>query len=267
MLSAMFGKMVRSSRVVMCGFALFMVVFSTVSTVIVVTSPAAVAQEEEGEKSAAETAQNRSALEFFIHAMGWKYLIAFGLLSFWFVAILVMNFMAIRREAMMPSLLIQGFEAQLNEKQYQAAFEMAKADQSFLGKVLASGMSKLSGGYGEASAAMQETGDYENMVMEHRLSYVALVGSIAPMLGLLGTVDGMVAAFAEISKSETPPPPAKLAEGVMTALITTLVGLVMAIPAVMIYAFLKNRLQSLGAEVGTNIGNLMGRFSNLPTKK
>jgi biopolymer transport protein ExbB len=265
MLSAMFGKMVRSSRAVMCGFALFLVAFSTVSTVMVVTSPAAVAQDEA--KSDAEVAKDKSALEFFIDAMGWKYLISFGALSFWFVAILVMNFMQIRREAMMPSLLVQGFEAQLNEKQYQAAFEMAKADTSFLGKVLASGMSKLSGGYGEASAAMQETGDYENMVMEHRLSYIALVGSIAPMLGLLGTVDGMVAAFAEISKSETPPPPAKLAEGVMTALITTLVGLVMAIPAVMIYAFLKNRLQQLGSEMGTTIGNLMGRFSNLPQKK
>lgn len=265
MLSALFGKMVRSSRAALCGFALFLAAFSTVSTVVVVTSPAAVAEEEK--KSAADAAKEKSALQFFIDAMGWKYLLSFGLLSFWFVAILVMNFMQIRREAMMPSLLIQGFEAQLNEKQYQAAFEMAKADSSFLGKVLASGMSKLSGGYGEASAAMQETGDYENMLMEHRLSYIALVGSIAPMLGLLGTVDGMVAAFAEISKSDTPPPPAVLAEGVMTALITTLVGLVMAIPAVMIYAFLKNRLQALGSEMGQAIGNLMGRFSNLPAKK
>lgn len=265
MLSALFGKLVRSSRAALCGLALFLVCASTVSTIVVVTSPEAVAQEEE--KTTAEKNANKSALEFFIDAMGWKYLTSFGLLSFWFVAILVMNFMAIRREAMMPSLLIQGFEAQLNEKQYQAAFEMAKADQSFLGKVLAAGMSKLSGGYGEASAAMQETGDYENMVMEHRLSYVALVGSIAPMLGLLGTVDGMVKAFADIAKQDTPPPPSELAAGVMTALITTLVGLVMAIPAVMIYAFLKNRLQALGSEMGQTIGNLMGRFSNLPAKK
>ncbi len=265
MLSALFSKLVRSSRAALCGFALILVCVSTVSTIMVLTSSEAVAQEVA--KTAAELAAEKSALQFFIDAMGWKYLLSFGLLSFWFVAILVMNFMQVRREAMMPSLLIQGFEAQLNEKQYQAAFEMAKADHSFLGKVLASGMAKLSGGYGEASAAMQETGDYENMIMEHRISYIALVGSIAPMLGLLGTVDGMVAAFATISASDTPPPPAVLAEGVMTALITTLVGLVMAIPAVMIYAFLKNRLQALGSEMGTTIGNLMGRFSNLPTKK
>ncbi len=263
MLSALFGKMVRSSRAVLCGFALFLVFSSSVATVMVVTSPAAMAEDE---KSANPNA-DKSALEFFFEAMGWTYSISFGLLSFFFVAMLVMNFMAIRREAMMPSLLVQGFEAQLNEKQYQGAFEMAKADQSFLGKVLAAGMSKLSGGYGEASAAMQETGDYENMIMEHRLSYIALVGSIAPMLGLLGTVHGMVEAFAKIASMDQPPPPNELAKGVMTALITTLVGLVMAIPAVMIYAFLKNRLQSIGSEMGTTIGNLMGRFSNLPTKK
>ncbi len=266
MLSALFGKLVRSSRAVLCGYALLLVGISTFTSVMLVASPAAVAQDEET-TAADETASSKSALEFFFEAMGITYSLSFGLLSFFFVAMLVLNFMAIRREAMMPSLLIQGFEAQLNEKQYQAAFEMAKADQSFLGKVLAAGMSKLSGGYGECQAAMQEAGDYENMVMEHRLSYVALVGSIAPMLGLLGTVHGMVEAFSQIAARDTPPPPNELAKGVMTALITTLVGLVMAIPAVMIYAFLKNRLQALGGEVGNTVGTLMGRFSNLPTKK
>jgi biopolymer transport protein ExbB len=265
MLTAMFGKLIRGSQAAFCGCVLFLVGASTVSTVILVTSPAAVAQE--AEESLAKKNQNKTALEFFVEAMGWKYLTSFGLLSFWFVSIVVLNVMHIRREAMMPPQLVQGFEAQLNEKQYQAAFEMAKADDSFLGKVLAAGMAKLNGGYGEASAAMQETGDYENMLMEHRLSYIALVGSVAPMLGLLGTVDGMVVAFAEISKSDTPPPPPKLAEGVMTALITTLVGLLMAIPAVMIYAFLRNRLQALGSELGSTVSRLMSRFSNVPAKK
>jgi biopolymer transport protein ExbB len=250
-------------RMALCCLMTMLMIGSTVATIMSVTAPTVQAQDAETEEGAKEP---ESFFVFFYKAMGPLYLISFGLLSFFFVAMIVMCFMQIRREALMPSLLVQGFEAQLNEKKYQEAYEMVKADPSFLGKILSAGMGKLSAGYGEAQSAMQDAGDYENMGLEHKISYIALVGSVAPMLGLLGTVDGMVVAFAKIAASDKPPPPPVLAEGVMTALITTLVGLVMAIPAVMIYAFLKNRLQLLGTEVGNTVGSLMGRFATMGKK-
>jgi biopolymer transport protein ExbB len=194
--------------------------------------------------------------------LGIRYTIAFLALSFTGVALLIMNLLTARREAICPAHLEETFGAYLDNKQYQEAFELAKNDESFLGQVLAAGMSKLSQGYPQAIEAMQEVGEEENMKLEHRLSYIALIGSIAPMLGLLGTVDGMIGSFSVIANSPTQPKPSELASGIATALFTTLVGLVIAIPAIGIYNILKNRVARLVLEVGIVSEDLLSRFQN-----
>ena len=213
--------------------------------------------------AAATVPEEESLLEFYYKSLGLRYVIAFGGLSFWFVALLILNFLALRRSAVIPDALIQNFEAALNEKNYQGAYDMAKADESMLGALLAAGMSKLQQGYDASEGAMNEVGEDEAMKLEHRLSYVALIGSIAPMVGLLGTVDGMVASFPVIAKSTTPPSPASLAEGISMALITTLVGLVMAIPAIGFFAYFKNQLARYIFDVGAVAEGLRSRFKTV----
>jgi biopolymer transport protein ExbB len=105
-------------------------------------------------------------------------------------------------------------------------------------------------------------GEEENMKLEHRLSYMALIGSIAPMVGLLGTVDGMIGSFSVIANSPTTPKPNELAAGIATALFTTLIGLVIAIPAIAVYNILKNRVSRLVLEVGIISEDLLSRFQN-----
>ncbi len=56
-----------------------------------------------------------------------------------------------------------------------------------------------------AIEAMQEVGEDENMKLEHRLSYIAIIGTVSPMVGLLGTVDGMIQSFSEIAIRSTAP--------------------------------------------------------------
>lgn len=209
----------------------------------------------------------KSQLRFFYDALGLRYTIAFLFLSFVFVALTVMNFLAIRRQSIVPPDLIANFESLLNEKRYQEAYELAKNDDSFLGHVLAAGLPKLQEGYPQAMEAMQEVGEDENMKLEHRLNYIALIGTISPMVGLLGTVDGMVAAFQVIAASSTQPKPSELAQGISMALITTLVGLWLAIPAIAIFGILRNKLQRLGLEVGIHAERLMSRFQNVGAKK
>ncbi|MCE9526588.1 MAG: MotA/TolQ/ExbB proton channel family protein [Planctomycetales bacterium] len=242
-------------------------------------SPAAVVAQEEGaavdpaaEPAAGETPAEaapvqKNFLVWFAGALGWRYCIAFLIISFSFVAVLVMNLLSARRDAVCPRHLADAFEAHLNEKRFQEAFDLAKADESMLGQMLAAGMSKLQQGYDKAMEAMGQVGEEENMKIEHRMSYIGLVGSISPMVGLLGTVDGMVASFMVIAAATTTPKPSVLAEGVSTALITTLVGLVLAIPAVISLALLKNRFAKLVMEVGITAGNLMGRFEGMAAKK
>lgn len=219
--------------------------------------------------AAASTAvPEQNLLQFYFSALGWRYTIAFLAISFTFVALIVMNLLALRRESVIPTALIEGFEAHINEKKYQEAYDLAKADESFLGRVLTAGMERMSDGYPQSVEAMQEVGEDEAMKLEHRLSYIALIGTVSPMVGLLGTVDGMVGAFREIVKAgDVQPKPSRLAEGISMALITTLVGLVLAIPAVGLFGILRNRLGRLTLEVGIISERLMNRVVKLLQKK
>jgi biopolymer transport protein ExbB len=218
------------------------------------------------EEPAPEGQKRQSYLEFFFGALGWRYTIAFLIISFTFVAFLVMNLLSLRRDAICPRHLAAAFEAAVNEKKFQEAFDMAKNDDSMMGQMLAAGMQNLQQGYTSALDAMGQVGEDENLKLEHRLSYLSLVGSIAPMVGLLGTVDGMVASFQVIAMSDTQPKPSELAQGISMALITTLVGLVLAIPAIIAFSLLKNRLTRLVMETGAQCGNLMSRFESMGKK-
>jgi biopolymer transport protein ExbB len=209
---------------------------------------------------------DQSVLEYYIKALGWLYVVVFLTLSFLLVALVVMNLLGARRENIVPLSLVEGFEQLLNEKKFQEAYELAKQDESFLGKVLAAGLAKLSAGYSQAIEAMQEVGEEENMKLEHRLGYVGMVGAIAPMFGLLGTVDGMTQSFRVIASRTTAPPPYELADGVAKALVTTLFGLWLAIPAIIIYGILRNRFSRLTLEVGVLSEGLMSRFQNVKPK-
>lgn len=207
-----------------------------------------------------EPAAKESQLTFFYKALGVKYVIAFLAISFTFVALIVMNVLTLRRSSIVPMELVEAFEANLNEKKYQEAYDLAKNDDSFLGHVLAAGLGKLSQGYPQAIEAMQEVGEEETMKLEHRLGYIALIGTISPMVGLLGTVDGMVESFQVIATMTTQPKPSELAGGISKALITTLVGLWIAIPAIALFGIMRNRMARLTLEVGIVSEGLMSRF-------
>jgi biopolymer transport protein ExbB len=234
-----------------------------------VTPPAAHAQDDKdngaggdaakGDQTT-ETKPRQSFLSWFFEALGYSYTIVFLALSFTFVALFVMMLLSSRRENICPPPLIEGFEAHLQQGAYQEAYELARSDESFLGQVLAAGLAKVSTGYPEAIEAMQEVGEEENMKLEHRLGYIALIGTISPMVGLFGTVDGMIRSFSVIASATTTPKPSELAKGVATALVTTLVGLAIAIPAVAVFNIIKNRIARLVLEVGIRSEELMSHF-------
>ena len=213
-----------------------------------------------------ETVQKKSFLSWLVESLGPLYIIVFLILSFTLVALFVMNLLSARRETVCPDHLIENFEANLDQKNYQEAYEMAKADDSFLGNVLSTGLAKLTAGYAQAVEGMQEVGEEESMKLDHRLSYLALIGTISPMIGLFGTVHGMIDSFSTIAQAGGAPDPNELAGGISRALMTTLVGLAIAIPAIASYNILRNRVQRLVLEVGIVSENLMSRFENVSGK-
>lgn len=241
-------------------------VAAAVGPTVTLAPGVALAQDDEAAADEEPSAEGESMLVFYYNALGLKYVIVFLLLSFGLVALLVMCFLQIRKPVLMPSGLSQAFEAHLDAKEYQQAYELAKNDESYLGQVLAAGMGKLQSGYGAAVEALQAEEGEQAMKLEHKISYVSLVGALAPMFGLLGTVDGMVSAFMIIAKSATAPKPNELAIGISQALITTLIGLWLAIPAIACFALFKNWLQKLTGDVDAEAMRLMSRFQNMGKK-
>ncbi len=229
----------------------------------------AVPAEKDVAAAASDDAEDSiSYLQWAGNSLGWFYGMIFLGISFLLVALFVMNVLTARRDNVIPKELLEGFEKHLDAKQFQEAYDLARDDESFLGHVLTAGISKVSGGYNEALEGMQEVGEEENMRLEHRLSYLALIGTLSPMIGLLGTVSGMIESFKLIANTATgAPDPQALAQGISTALFTTLVGLALAIPALAAYNLLRNRVSRLVLEVGILSEGLMGRFQKKPEQK
>jgi biopolymer transport protein ExbB len=230
----------------------------------------AAAAEERGANSpdldAADTAP-KTYLQWAYRALGLKYTVVFLGLSVTMVALVVMLIVELRRANICPPELVEGFEQHLQEKRYQEAYELAKADESYLGSVLSAGMANVNAGYPSALEAMQEVGEEEAMKLEHRLSLIQLIGTISPMVGLYGTVDGMIASFRQLTTPGVTPKPWELAWGVSTALFTTLLGLAIAIPTIAIFNVLKNRLARLVFDVGVLSEGLMKRFDTTPVAR
>ena len=199
-------------------------------------------------------------LAWTFQALGISYTAIFFALSITLLTLIVMNRLAARQDNICPPDLVEGVEQQLAEGNAQAAAELVRTDDSFLGQVVAAGLSKLDRGHSHAVEAMQEVGEEETMKMEHNLSYMALIGNISPMIGLFGTVQGMIAAFRTIATSGSTPKPSELAMDISTALFTTLAGLAIAIPAIAVYNILRNRVQRMTMQVGVTSEELLERF-------
>jgi biopolymer transport protein ExbB len=204
-----------------------------------------------------------STLEWMVRTSGvFGYLLL--LLSLVLGALILYQLLQLRRDNYLPAAFLEQFERLLNDKNYQAAYEAARSDESFMAKVLAAGMARLSRGYDDVLKGMQEVGDEELMTMEQSIGYLALIASVAPMLGLLGTVEGLVETLQVIAQSTTSPRPHLLADGVATALFTTFAGLAVALPALVCHSLFKNRLANFVRESGAEAEELMQRFRQLP---
>ncbi len=153
-----------------------------------------------------------------------------------------------RRATLVPEETQQNLAAMLAEKRYREAIEYAGSDPSYLGKVVSSGLSEASNGYSAMERAIEEAGDAEATKLLRPIEYLNVLGNIAPMMGLFGTVYGMIVAFQQLVESGGKPDPAQLAAGISTALVTTFWGLIVAMPALTAYALIRNKVDALTAD-------------------
>lgn len=168
-------------------------------------------------------------------------------ISVWMVALLVQQLVTLRRGALMPRGLAEEVHTLIGGGQFKAAQQQCQERPSFLSYVLSAGLTEAGLGYGAVEKAMEDASQQQAARLFRGLEYFTVIGTIAPMLGLLGTVWGMILAFMEFEQKANPQV-SELAPGIYKALVTTLQGLCVAIPALAMYAILRNRVDELVAQ-------------------
>ena len=183
------------------------------------------------------------------------------LMSFYLITVVAWMLLEYRRKVALPADLIRDLTERLTAKQYTEAYQRIVDHPSFLARVLAAGVRKLPGGLAPAQKAMELANDDVTMSMEHRTTYLATIGTLGPMIGLVGTVYGMILSFRVIATAGASPQASQLAAGISTALFATLEGIALSIPAIYFHALFRNRIARLSLEVALAAEGLLEQFA------
>lgn len=165
------------------------------------------------------------------------------------LALVVLLFLDLRMGAAIPPGFVDEFTDIVNKRKFKEAFDMARNDPSALGQVLTAGMSRLQYGLEDAREAAMNTLESIRSDKETKNNYNAVIATVGPMLGLVGTVWGMIQSFSVLATA-TQVNPAKLADGISHALVVTLFGVAISVPAIFFNAFYKNRITRVTLDVG-----------------
>jgi biopolymer transport protein ExbB len=168
-------------------------------------------------------------------------------LSLTMVYLMVEHLLSIRRATLIPAELAESVHHLLSERKIEDAKQQCGLQPCFLSNVLGSGLSVIELGYRDVEKSMEDTATEQAARMFRRIEYLHLIGTLAPMLGLLGTVWGMITAFMEF-EAKANPAVSELAPGIYRALVTTMLGLTVAVPAFAGFAIFRNRIDELVAE-------------------
>lgn len=172
-----------------------------------------------------------------------------------------------RQNQVIPEETRDEIEQLLAEKKYREAIEFAEEEESFLGKVASAALSEAANGYSAMERAVEEAGDAEAVKMLRPIEYLNVLGNISPMIGLFGTVFGMIVAFQKLVEGGGNADPVALAGGISTALVTTFWGLVVAIPALTAYSLIRNKVDAHCAEGLLLVEELITPFKPSGKKK
>ena len=167
--------------------------------------------------------------------------------SLWLVAIVVLLILDLRGGSAIPAGFVDEFTDIVNKRKFKEAFDMAKNDPSFLGRVLTAGMGRLQYGLEDAREAALNTLESIKSDKDQKNNSTAVIATLGPLLGLVGTVFGMIEAFMELATGDAKP--AKLADGISHALSVTLVGVAIAVPAIAMNTFFRNRITQVSLDV------------------
>jgi biopolymer transport protein ExbB len=230
-------------------WAVFAILSFLILTLLVEISPRwHSAHAQNGGDSAGEEAQGEST-NIFRHIIKSAFEIksgafVFGMMlvitSIGLFALIVLLAMDLRMTTCIPPAFVEEFTDTVNKRRFKEAFELARNDTSFLGRILTAGMGRLQYGLDDARESAFNTVESVKAGKEQLITYLATIGTLGPMIGLVGTVFGMILAFIELGHGT--PDAGRLSKAISHALVLTLGGVALALPAIFCHAFFRNRL-------------------------
>lgn len=187
------------------------------------------------------------------------------LLSFVAVALSIDYAYSIRLSKLAPPKDIAVIKKLIREGKVEEFKKMDQRKMSYLTRVVVTGLNDLHFGYDAMIKAMEDASDMLNAHIARRVEHLNLISNIAPMLGLLGTVTGMLRCFNAISQIRGTVEPQMLAQGIFEALVTTVEGLIVGIPALYLFAIFRNRVDEYTGQASLIAEELVGAFK--PSQK
>jgi biopolymer transport protein ExbB len=184
---------------------------------------------------------------FYLLAKGGFLMIPIGIASVLGLSIVVERFISLKKTKVVPKGLSQRIIKLLEKKKDEEAIKILQGHESPLGRLLETVIKNRELSRSEMVNILEEKGRREAHRMGKAVEYIGVIASIAPLLGLLGTVTGMIGVFRQVMNDATIKGinPTSLASGIWEALVTTAAGLSVAIPLYIFYRILATRVDSL----------------------
>jgi biopolymer transport protein ExbB len=159
-------------------------------------------------------------------------------------ALTIEHIINIKREKISPPEVSEELSALLEEGNHDEAQEVAENSGGYVGTLVGAALRARNAGYEEMIGALELSAAEETFKLQAKISYLSLIGNTAPLLGLLGTVTGMISSF-QVIETLKAPTPKDLAGGVYESLVNTTMGLFVAIVFLLIYFVYKNKVTKL----------------------
>jgi len=190
----------------------------------------------------------KSVFDFVVK--GGPVMIPIALCSMVALAVIIERLVALRRKRVIPRDFLPGLGSAMAGGDRAAAVDYCQKDGSPVGAVFATAIKRLGEPIDLLERHISEAGEREVVKLRKRLRLLAVIASVAPLLGLLGTITGMITAFQTVAASgEALGKTELLAKGIYEAMITTAAGLVVAIPVLLCYQWIQARIESMVSEI------------------
>jgi biopolymer transport protein ExbB len=168
------------------------------------------------------------------------------------------------RERLAPTALVDELEALMSEGSYDEAIELCDAEKNYLGTLVGAGLRMRHAGYEHMVVGLEQAAAEETFKLQSHISLMSLLGNIGPLLGLLGTVTGMISSF-QVIETLKAPTPGDLAKGVYESLVNTTMGLFLAIVFLTAYFFYKNKVTKMTLSVNLQAVDMLKHLA--PSEK